>query len=168
MRSSSDPTCVVAATVGCRLAACGSGQSILEAGNDARHADDGAAQRTSRRRHAGHDRVSRSRRRTAGRVDDAAAADHDRAVPADDDVDPGRPTVDSRRARSTRSTAPPGRSRSRSGTGCSRAPRRRCTQLTDEYNASQDRVRVELQNQTATSEIDRQVLPVEPGRAGPT
>ena len=64
---------------------------------------------------------------------------------------PATPT--SPAARSTPSTRRPSRCTSRSGTRCSRRQGDALADLTDQYNASQDRVVVELQNQNGYEEL---------------
>ena len=115
-------------------------------------------------------RESRSSRPATSRPpprddDGRATAEHDpRPDPAvdraaddrDDDHDAAGRRC--RRARSTPSTASRRRWRSRSGTASARSSRPRSTDLTEEYNASQDKVRVNLENQGGYNQtIDKYV-----------
>ena len=165
-RSTGQPSRLPRVGVSSRLAACASGQSILQAGNDGTTttvpqrrprrprrarwtADDDLPRRTVRRPrrrraglpttillfHAGDGRRGPTGLAAAPGVTVSLAGTPDFAPCPVDALDRAA-----------------GRCRSRSGTGCSRAPGGAAA-LTDEYNASQDRVVVELQNQNGYEEL---------------
>ena len=164
------------------MTGCASGESILNAGNDAPPPDAstaaadaplrGPAATTIAHRSiplAHHGPAGRRPRSRSSRRRSRCRPRRRAASPA---AGSARPAPSSRRAPADYAPCPvdalddaDDRSTSRSGTRCRRRLRgRRSTALTDAYNASQDRVVVELQNQNGYNELIDKYLAVEPGR----